>query len=135
MSNDHDDTWETDEQTRAEMQSGKSSLSAQAITAALMSAESDIDLPGKGRPASVISNLLALKVGENYTKSVRMPDDMAMSEVQANMISWKSALRNSVNQSIRVASRTDNRKFSMETTVSTTPNGVVYVQVIVTRAE
>lgn len=135
MSNDHDDTWETDEQTRAEMSAGKGSLSAQAITAALMSAESDIDLPGKGRPASVISNLLALKVGENFTKSYRLPDEMPMADVQLNMIGWKGALRNSINQSIRVARRTDNRKFSMETTVTTTPNGVVYVQVIVTRTE
>lgn len=131
----HDDTFDVDAATTAEMSAGRSTPSAQDITAALMSSEPDVDLPGNGRPASVISNLLALKPGENFTKSFRLPDNVTMAEVQANTNKWKVDLRNSINQSIRHARRADDRKYSMETTVTTTPSGVVYVQVIATRTQ
>ena len=136
MSNpEHDDTFDADAETAAEMAAKRPAPSAQDITAALLSAEPDVDLPGNGRPASVISNLIALKVGENYTKSYRLPEEVTMAQCQANMNKWKSDLRNSVNQSIRHARRADNRQYSMETTLTTTPGGVVYVQVIITRTE
>jgi hypothetical protein len=130
-----DDTFETDAETAAEMAARRATPSAQDITAALMSAEPDIELPGNARPASVISNLLALKVGDNFTKSVRLQDNVTMAQCQANMNKWKSDLRNSVNQSIRHARRADDRQYSMETTVTSTPGGTIYVQVIITRTE
>lgn len=130
---DHDDTFDADEQTAAEIAAKRTAPSAQDITAALLSAEPDVDLPGNGRPASVISNLLALKPGDNFTKSMRLPDDVTMAQCQANMNKWKSDLRNSVNQSIRHARKADDRQYSMETTVTSTPGGTIYVQVIITR--
>lgn len=136
MSNpDYDDTFDADEQTAAEMAARKAGPSAQDITVALMSAEPDVDLPGNGRPASVISNLLALKVGDNYTKSFRLPDEVTMAQCRQNINKWKADLRNSVNQSIRHARKADDRQYSMETTLTNTPGGAVYVQVIVTRCE
>lgn len=131
----HDDTFDADEETAAQLAARRTGPSGQDITAALMSAEPDIDLPGNARPASVVSNLLALKVGDNFTKSVRMPDDIKLADVQANMNKWKADLRNSVNQSIRHARKADERKFEMETTVTTTPGGTVYVQIITTRVQ
>ena len=131
----HDDTFDADEATAAELAARRSAPSAQDITAALMSAEPDVDLPGNGRPASVISNLLALKPGDNYTKSFRLPDNITMAECRENMNKWKSDLRNSVNQSIRHARKADDRKYGMETTLTNTPGGAVYVQVIVTRID
>lgn len=134
MSNpEHDDTFDADAETAAEIAAKRTAPSAQDITAALLSAEPDVDLPGNGRPASVISNLLALKPGDNFTKSMRLPDDVTMAQCQANMNKWKSDLRNSVNQSIRHARKADDRQYSMETTVTSTPGGTIYVQVIITR--
>jgi hypothetical protein len=130
---DHDDTFDADAETAAEIAAKRTAPSAQDITAALLSAEPDVDLPGNGRPASVISNLLALKPGDNFTKSMRLPDDVTMAQCQANMNKWKSDLRNSVNQSIRHARKADDRQYSMETTVTSTPGGTIYVQVIITR--
>lgn len=132
---DHDDTFDADAETSAQLAAKRSGPSAQEITVALMSAEPDVDLPGNARPASVVSNLLALKVGDNFTKAVRMPDTLTLADVQANINGWKADLRNSVNQSIRHARKADDRKFEMETTVTTTPSGSVYVQVITTRTQ
>lgn len=131
----HDDTFDADDATAAEMQAKRLGPSGQDITAALMSAEPDIDLPGNARPASVVSNLLALKVGDNLTKSFRLPDNVTMAECRLNINTWKADLRNSINQSIRHARKADDRKFEMETTVTTTPGGTVYVQIITTRVQ
>lgn len=134
MSNEHDDVWDLPEDVDASTGGSKAtSLTAQSITAALLSAEPDVDLPGNGRPGSAISNLLSLKPGGNYTRSLKMPDDMTLAEVRQNINEWKRQLRQSINQSIRHAKSVDDRNFTMETNATVTPGGAVYVQVIVTR--
>lgn len=110
-------------------------LQGHAITAALMNTESEVDLPGRGRPASVVSNLLALKVGDNYTRSLGIPATTTVAEIEEGINTWRAELRNSVNQSIRHARKQDNRKFRMESAHTVTPSGGVYLQVIVTRVE
>jgi len=105
------------------------------LTAALMCMDNDVDLPGRSRPASVISNLLALKVGENFTKSFRVPDNLSLADVKDKMNGWKEQLRSSVNQSLRHARSHGNRKFTTESVQAVSPSGSIYLQVIVTRTE
>lgn len=132
---DVDDTFQADEDTAAEMEARKRGPRSQDITAALMSSEPDVDLPGRGRPASVISNTLALKPGETFTKSVAVPDDCTIADMKKNMLAWKSELRSSINNSLREARKVDGYKFSTETALCITPSGAVYIQVITTRIE
>lgn len=135
MQNEHDDTWDLPgEAVGADSAAtGRQQPTAQDVTAALMSADNDVELPGNSRPASVTSNLLALKVGDNFTRSFCLPKHFTLAEVEQNMMKWKADLRSSLNQGIRNAKRVDSREFVMESAHTTTSKGVVYVQVIVTR--
>lgn len=134
MSNDHDDTFDLPEDLRpADGSTSAAGLSHQAVTAALMSAEPDVELPSRGRPGSTISNLLALKLGGNYTRSVLVPAQVLTNDGEAALNTLKREARRSVYESIRKASETDDRKFEMETNVTITPTGAVYVQIITTR--
>jgi len=101
----------------------------------MLSSEADVDMPGMRQPASMVSNLIALAVGENYTKSVRVDDSVTMSGLQNKLNDWKHRLRQSVNQAVRRARDHDNRVLTMETSQTITPSGRVYVQIIVTRTE
>jgi hypothetical protein len=111
----------------------KNSLDPKMLTAALMTTDDDVELPGKSRPASLVSNLLALAPGECFTKSHRVPDNESLTHVQANMNEWKSQLRQTMNQAIRKAKQRVDRTFVMESVHTFTPSGFVYLQVIVTR--
>lgn len=105
------------------------------ITVAMLSPESDVDLPGMRHPGSIVSCLIALNVGENFTKSLLVDDSVNMASLQNNLNEWKHTLRHTVNQAIRRAREYDRRTLSMETSQTITPTGRVYVQVIVTRTE
>lgn len=134
MREQHDDTFDLPEAAAGNQESaGDNTLNSQSLTAAMMSAESDVELPGSSRPASGPANLLALKIGENYTKSLRVPSDVSLDVVSENIMRWKAELRASMNQSIRQARRSADRTFSMETLHTVTATGVVYLQVIATR--
>lgn len=136
MNKDHDDTFDIPADMQAELSAGrKPGLTAQAVTAALMSADGDVDLPGNARPSSVTSNLLALKVGENYTRSFRIPPESSIEEIEANIVTWRAELRNNVNRSVRLAMKNDDRRFSMESAQTVSPSGAYYLQVIVTRID
>lgn len=133
MSNERDDTFDLPPELASKVeQVRQAKLDPKTITAALMSADSDVELPGRSRPASMVSNLLALAVGDNYTKSVRVPDDQPLSEVQLSMNAWKDQLRQQLNQAIRQAKNRSERSFTTESVCTFTPSGAVYLQVIVT---
>lgn len=135
MTDKNDDTFDLPPDLAAGVEAvrQKSAIDPKMLTAALMTADDDIGLPGKSRPASMVSNLLALTVGDCYTKSIRVPDGESLQHVQANMNDWKSALRQTVNQAVRKAKQKDERSFTMESAHTFTPSGAVYLQVIVTR--
>lgn len=134
MSNERDDTFDLPPELASKVeQVRQGKLDSKTLTAALMSADPDVELPGRSRPASMVSNLLALAVGDNYTKSFRVPDEQPLAEVQQSMNSWKDQLRQQLNQAIRQAKNRSDRSFTTESVCTFTPSGVVYLQVIVTR--
>lgn len=136
MQPDHDDTFDLPSDLQQQVDERRQpGLTAKDITAAMMSAESDVELPGKSRPASVTSCLLALKPGENYTKSFRVPSDTPLVDMETNLNKWREKLRESVSQSIRQARKKDTHKYSTESVHTMTPSGGIYLQVIVTRIE
>jgi len=135
MPTQHDDTFDLPPGYEPSEPSRKSGADDRALTVAMLSSEADVDMPGMRQPASMVSNLIALAVGENYTKSVRVDDSVTMSGLQNKLNDWKHRLRQSVNQAVRRARDHDNRVLTMETSQTITPSGRVYVQIIVTRTE
>lgn len=134
MSQNNDDEFALpDELAKEVKQVQERQLSGQALTAAMMSMDNDVELPGRQRPASAISNLLALDVGDNFTRSFAVPANLTLNDVQEKMTGWKESLRQSLNQSIRHARKHGDRKYSMESLHTVTPSGGIYLQVIVTR--
>lgn len=135
MTDKHDDTF--DLPAGADKAAGKPATSrrvdAKALTVAMMTPDSDVSLPGRSHAGSVVSNLTALNVNDCFTRSRLLPDDVTMGDIQDNFNAWKEELRQSINQSIRHAKKFDDRSFSTESTVTTTPSGRTYLQVIVTR--
>ena len=91
------------------------------------------DIPA-ARPTSGVAHLLALKVGETYARSERVPSDITLGEMADRMHEMRRALRQSVMQSIRHAQK-HGRSFSMETATSMTTSNKMHVVVIVTRTE
>lgn len=135
MTAEHDDTFDYPEGYEPTTSSGVKQLDLKALTVAMMSAEGDVDMPGLRQPGSIVSNLIGLNVGENYTKSLLVDDAVTMEVFQANLTEWKHRLRHTVNQAVRRARDFDKRKLAMETSQTLTPTGRIYVQVIVTRTE
>lgn len=131
----HDDTFDLPPGYEPSDSSRKNDASDRALTVAMLSSDADVDMPSGRHPASVVSNLIALSVGENYTKSLRVDDSATLAEVQENLNDWKYRLRQSVNQAVRRAREHDRRVLTMETSHTITPSGRVYVQIIVTRTE
>lgn len=107
----------------------------QKLTVAMMTPDEDVSLPPRSHPGSTVSMLAGLGVGECYTASVKAQEHVPVSEWLSGFSSMKEKLRQSVNQSIRHAKKLNGRVFSMETLVTTSPAGNVYLQVIVTRTE
>lgn len=124
-----DDTFDLPAGTRP----AASPFDPKALTAAMMSADTDVDMPSRGHAGSVISNLIALGSGECYTKSVEIDSKLTMFDLQASITEWKHKLRQSVNQSVRHAKKFDGRELSIETTQTVTSTGRMFVQAIVTR--
>lgn len=117
----------------ADTQPTPSAFDPKALTAALMSADTDVDMPSRGHAGSVISNLISLGTGECYTKSVEVDRALTMEAMQDSINAWKHKLRQSVNQSVRHAKKYDGRELSIETTQTVTANGRMFIQAIVTR--
>ncbi|AFB84075.1 hypothetical protein F418_p58 [Hafnia phage Enc34] len=105
------------------------------LTAAMMTCESDVELPSRVRPHSVAGNLIALKPGEVYTLSLEMAGDVTLAQAQADANGLKSKIRSSLNSSIRNAMRHHGQKFSMESALITYPSGRMFIQVVVTCLE
>lgn len=131
----HDDTFDLPPGYEPSDSSRKSDVNDRALAVAMLSSDADVDVPGMRHPASVVSNLIALSVGENFTKSLRVDDSATLGDVQKQLNDWKYRLRQSVNQAVRRARDHDNRVLTMETSQTITPSGRVYVQIIVTRTE
>lgn len=104
-----------------------------AMTAAMMSLDTDVELPGRVRAASVTGNLLGLTLGETFVKAMEVPQDSTLAEVAAATNSYKDQLRQSVNSSIRHARKYEGRLFSMESAMVMYPSGRIFIQVAVTR--
>jgi len=104
-----------------------------ALTAAMMSADTDVDMPARGHAGSVISNLISLAPGECFTKSVVMGSALSADGEALGTNELKHRLRQSLNQSIRHAKKYDGRELSMESSVAALPSGRVIVFVLVTR--
>lgn len=103
------------------------------LLSAMMTRESEVELPGRVRLHSVTGNLIGLPVGESFIKAMEIPAGTTLTELQANANGWKEKLRQSVNSSIRHAKAYDNRQFTMETALVTYTSGRVFIQVAVTR--
>lgn len=133
----HDDTFDIPGDAQQKSGAGRQvrHIDPSALTVAMMTPDSDVNLPGRSHAGSVISNLVSLAVNECYTKSLPIDADITQAEVVANIKKWKEDLRQSINSSIRHAKKADDRSFTMESTVTTTPSGKIYLQVIVTRTE
>lgn len=137
MTDKHDDTFDLPADTTSAARAGRNlrPVDPKALTVAMMTPDSDVNMPGRSHAGSVVSNLISLAIGESYTKSLPIDDDITAGEIVVNFPSWKEKLRQSVNQSIRHAKKYDDRGFTMESTITTTPTGKTYLQVIVTRVE
>lgn len=101
------------------------------LTPAMMTMESDVDLPTGIRPSSILGNLLALKPGEIYTYGQEMPSDMSLAQLQAAAPGLRFKIRNAVASSIRNAKKMHDHGFSLETAMVQYPSGCVFVQVVV----
>lgn len=104
-----------------------------ALTAAMMSMESDVELPGRIRASSVTGNLIGLDLNATFIKSVEVPQESTLQEITDKANAYKQGLRQSVNNSIRHARKFDNREFTMESAMTMFPSGRVFIQVAVTR--
>lgn len=134
MTSVHDDTFDMPGTGASQNVESARRIDPQHLAAAMSTPDADVSMPGRSHAGSVVSNLIALNVGDCYTRSMGIDGDMTAAEVQANFPAWKEKLRQSVNQSIRHAKKFDDRTFTMESVVTTTPSGKIYLQVIVTRA-
>lgn len=135
MTDKHDDTFDlpaASDSASSKAAAGRR-VDPKALTVAMMTPDQDVSLPGRSHAGSVVSNLTALAVGDCFTRSRALADDVTMGDIQDNFTAWKEELRQSINQSIRHAKKFDDRTFTTESTVTTTPSGRTYLQVIVTR--
>lgn len=128
------DALRNEQQADTFTQPAASPVDPKALSAAIMSAEPDVEMPGRGHAGSVVSNLISLAVGECYTRSQEIKlDGYRTADLQIEMNLVKQSLRQSVNQSVRHAKKYDDRELSMETTETFTSSGRFFMQVIVTR--
>jgi len=133
MATERDDTFDLPPGFQRTKPARRPSPVANAITVAMLSSEDDVELGDMRQLGSIVSNLLALNVGECYTRSRLVDDNVTMASLQKNLTTWKNTLRQTVNQAMRRARESDNRELTLETSQSMTLTGKIYIQVIVTR--
>lgn len=101
------------------------------LTPAMMTLESDVELPSGLRPSSILSNLIALKKDEVYTHSLELPADKTLAALQEEAADLRYRIRNSVASSIRNAKRVCASMFNLETALVVYPSGRAFVQVAI----
>lgn len=105
---------------------------------ALANPEQDVAVPSTRRPASMISQIAALKVGECVTRTMEVQGDVTLADIQQNLATWKRGMASSVSSSVKHAKERighGKAQFSVETTHTLTSSGRLYVVAIVTRTE
>lgn len=107
-------------------------ITAHELTGAMMTMESDVELPSRVRVHSAVGNLIALEDGGIYTLSMELPGTKTLAELQEEANGLKSKIRNSMNASIRNAKTHTGHNYSMESALVTYPSGRAFIQVIVT---
>lgn len=101
------------------------------LTPAMMTMETDVELPSGVRASSIVGNLIALKPGELYVYAQEIPSDRTLASIQEEAAALRYRMRNSVASSIRNAKRLTSSTFSLETAMVQMPTGRVLIQVVI----
>lgn len=102
------------------------------LTPAMMTMETDVELPSGIRANSIVGNLIGLKKGDLYVYAQELPNDKTLVELQAEASALRYKMRNGVTSSIRNAKRVCKSQFALETALVMYPSGRAFVQVSIT---
>lgn len=105
------------------------------LTPAMMTMETDVELPSGVRPNSIMGNLIALKPGEVYIYAQELPADKPVGELQREAADLRYRMRNAVVSTIRNAKRVSPLHFSLETAMVMYPTGRTFIQVAIKASE
>lgn len=105
------------------------------VSAVMLSSESDVPIPSRRKPTSLISQIAALQPGENVTRTMEIVGDLRLSEIKQCLSQWKRGLANSVHSSVTHAKKRvgDGADYTIETSHVLTTAGNLYILAIVTR--
>lgn len=101
------------------------------LTPAMMTMESDVELPSGIRTNSIVGNLIGLKPGDLYVYSQELPNNKTLAELQQDASALRYKMRNGVTSSIRNAKRVCNNQFNLETALVMYQSGRAFVQVTI----
>ena len=105
------------------------------LTPAMMTMETDVELPSGIRANSITGNLIALKPGELYVYAQELSNDKTLAELQTEVAALRYKMRNGVSSSLRNAKRACNSQFSLETALVMYPSGRAFIQVAIKRID
>lgn len=103
------------------------------LTAALSTAETDVEPPSRERTGSFTSHLATLEVGDCAARPRRLPGTMTIGDYAENGSRLRENLRDSTNRCVRDAAKKTNGIYNIEVCDVTTPGRNVYMLAIVTR--
>lgn len=110
-------------------------LTTARLEAAVLTPESDVPQPPRGRAGSFTSQVADLGLGEVASKLLMIPPETALCDVQKELPALRERLRNNVASSVRHARTRTGSTFSVEVCDLHTPSGQWFVIALVTRTE
>lgn len=105
------------------------------LTPAMMTMETDVELPSGIRANSITGNLIGLKPGEVYVYAQELDSSKALVDLQTEATALRYKMRNGVSSSLRNAKRACNSQFSLETALVMYPSGRAFIQVAIKRID
>ena len=105
------------------------------LTPAMMTMETDVELPSGIRANSITGNLIALKPGELYVYAQELSNDKTLAELQTEAAALRYKMRNGVSSSLRNAKRACKSQFNLETALVMYPSGRAFIQVAIKRID
>ncbi len=104
-----------------------------ALTAALATPEEGVVKPARVRPASVTTQLSALRVGECWSRVVPVLEGQSVGEFCETNIAMRDQLRSQVHSSLRHAKFATGGEYTVETASIIGASGGLYIGCIVRR--
>lgn len=81
----------------------------------------------------LVENLMALEVGENFSRSTILPGNVEVKDLYAEAISVRQRMASSVSSTIAALQSSGTKKFTRETLMGLTSTGNYAVTLVITR--